>query len=109
MSGWALHRRTLTVLQTTTGTADVDGVPTTTEVPRQWTGCQVQPLSTSEQTGGMERVTETWLVSGDLATWVSSGDRVVVDGVPRRVQGQPKHFTTLLPHTEAVLVAWKGA
>jgi hypothetical protein len=104
-----LHRETLTVLRTVpTGQVDQDGVPVVREQSTPWPGCNVQPLSTSEQTGRAERVTDRLQVSGppiDLA----AGDKVLLGGVVYRVEGQPRVYGAVMPHVEAVLVTWTGA
>lgn len=108
MPGWVLHRQTVTVLRVSTGDVDVDGVQGATETAQNWTGCQVQPQSSQEQTGGVERETTRLLVSGDLVPWLTGADKVVIDATTYRVEGEPKHYTSVLPHTEAIVVAWKG-
>jgi hypothetical protein len=103
-----LHAETLTVWHTHTGPADTNGVPVEAREPYTWDGCHVGPGAGTEDTTRGRRVTQTLEVSGPLAEWLASGDRVDYQGNAWRVDGPPRHFRTVNPHTEATLVAWKG-
>ena len=110
MAAWTLHSETLTVYRSVpTGQVDADGVPVVRELAEPWPLCNVQPLSTSEDTVRAQRVTAQLAVSGSPVPWLRAGDRVDRDGVSYRVEGQPAHRLNVMPHTEAVLVAWTGA
>lgn len=112
-----IHQDTVTIIRTTEGGPDDDGIPTSTTVRQVHPDCSVQPESTTEPGTGIHVITSRWRVSGPLAQWIRAGDRAEVpwivgaDGRPLAlaVDGRPASFASgPLQHTEYYLIERKG-
>ncbi|XBH21609.1 hypothetical protein V5R04_15595 [Jonesiaceae bacterium BS-20] len=106
-----LHHETLSVLVVTEAVLpDSAGevVATTTEQP--WGPCNVQRKSSSESQQRGEETVIRLRVSGPLALWITSAEKIIRRGITYYVEGEPAHFEGgVLDHTEVDLVTWKGA
>ena len=106
-----LHPDAFTVYVVTVGPPDEDGVPVETVTEKPWPRCNAKVTATSEDRTTGETVTSTMRVSGPLAEWITSGDRMTRarDGSTWRVDGSPTHYVAgALDHTELDLIRWEG-
>ena len=106
-----LHPDTFTVDVVTVGPPDDDGVPIETVIEKSWPRCNAKVTATSEDRTTGETVTSTMHVSGPLAEWITSGDRMTRarDGTKWAVDGDPTHYVAgALDHTELGLIRWEG-
>ena len=84
-----LHDTAVTILRSTLGPPDSDGVPTETTVEIPWRGVNVQQVGSKDlaDAGRDTRVT-TWRVSGPPVD-VDGGDRIRWLGNEYQVDGEP--------------------
>lgn len=109
--GSLLHPDSFTVAVVVVGSPDGDGVPTTSSTNRAWPGCNAKVTGSSEDRRSGEVVTTSLHVSGLLAEWITSGDRMTRtrDGTKWAVDGAPTHYVAgALDHTELDLIRWEG-
>lgn len=72
-------------------------------------GCSVQPGATEEDLGGREAVAIRWTILAPAGVDVLATDRIVVNGVPYSVDGEPARWGTgVLDHTKIFLKRWEG-
>lgn len=104
-----MHSETVTIIRTTEGDPDEDGVPTKTTLEQDIERCTVDPTGTKESVGQNDIVTGRWLVSTeDPQDWVEAADTVVWRGTAYEVDGKPQTYWGVLPHTEFVITETKG-
>ena len=106
-----LHPDAFTVDVVTVGPPDEDGVPVETVTEKPWPRCNAKVTATSEDRTTGETVTSTMRVSGPLAEWITSGDRMTRtrDSTKWAVDGAPTHYVAgALDHTELDLIRWEG-
>lgn len=87
-----LHDDTVTILKTTSGAVDDDGVPTTTTTEHEWKNVNVQQLTADELTDqGRETNVTIWRVSGPPPpVALEASDRIMWRGGKyREIDGQP--------------------
>lgn len=112
MTGWSygqdLHVEVVEVLIPVEGPPDDDGVPTTRDLIHPWPSCSVQQAGSAEDMAGREAVTTRIKISGPIAEWITSGCRIRWRGTEYRIDGDPAHYRTVIPHTEVTAVTWKG-
>lgn len=96
-----LHDETLTVVRRTPGPAGRGGIATYVEERVDLEDVNVQPVETVETQGKTSPVTTRWRCSTlDPEDWIKHQDRVEWQGKTYEVQGGPKTFWAVLPHTE---------
>ena len=109
--GPLLHPDSFVVDVVVSGEPDDDGVPVETVTQRAWLGCNAKTTGSSEDRTTGETVTSTMRVSGPLAEWITSGDRMTRtrDSTKWAVDGAPTHYVAgALDHTELDLIRWEG-
>jgi hypothetical protein len=78
---------TITLVRRIQSGEDAYGQDTWTEQQIAVSGCAVQPVSTNEQLGNVDRVLSRWKLFAPGDTVIEPTDKVVLDGQPYEVDG----------------------
>ncbi|MGW5737015.1 MULTISPECIES: phage head completion protein [Streptomyces] len=110
MNNNPLYRDTVTVIRMVRGEDD-RGNETWTPTPVDVSGCNVQPMSSTEVIEGKAQVVTRWRLAGPKDLGLKASDRVQFDGRTFEVDGDPgvhRSFGGVLDHTEAILMEVTG-
>ena len=107
-----LHDDTVTILSTTTGPPDANGVPTTTTMETPWDGVNVQQVRAEDLDDQQRETASTWYrVAGNHPpVLVRAQDRIRWRGTEYLVDGEPDVRTGAyrLEHTSLQMHATTG-
>lgn len=72
-------------------------------------GCSIQPGATAETLINRESVLVTFTVYLPPGSDVQAGDRLLIDGTPQRIVGEPERWQTgILNHVRVTTSRWVG-
>jgi hypothetical protein len=106
-----LRRHTVTVVDRVLVGQDDRGQDVYEDVARDVTGCNMQPVSSSEANDGRTQIITRWRLAGPPGMGLTALSRVRFCGVLHEVEGDPgehESFAGLLDHTEAFLRVVSG-
>ncbi|BAU83339.1 hypothetical protein SLA_2412 [Streptomyces laurentii] len=106
-----LRRHTVTVVDRILVGQDDRGQDVYADVERDVTGCNMQPVSSSEANDGRTQIITRWRLAGPPGMGLTALSRVRFGGVLYEVEGDPgehESFAGLLDHTEAFLRVVSG-
>lgn len=107
-----LHDDTVTILTTTHGAPDADGVPTEVTTETAWEGVNVQQVRADEEdTASREATVTRYRVSGPIPpVEVREEDEIRWRGVTHTIDGEPdtRRGAMRVEHTSLVMVRARG-